>query len=210
MRLPASLERYDIIEDSVELRADLALRMLRVRDVNVLVDAITELDEDERLPYWATLWPSALTLARHLLTAPRRPCRVVELGAGLGLPSITAAHLGYRVLATDYERDALAFLKQNAALNRVELETRLVDLRSADLGEHFPLVMASDILYEAKQVAPLVEATQTLLAPGGTFILADPRRPHCPQFRQAMVERGYECTEYPHAEALIIEISKNT
>lgn len=210
MKLPASLERYDVIEETVEITSDLAFRLMRVRDVNALVDAITELDPDERLPYWASLWPSAIALARHLTRSalPMQP--LLELGAGLGLPSIAAAKLGHRVLATDYEVDALAFLEQNAALNGVALETRLFDLRSGTLGARFPLVVGSDLLYEARQVEPLAAAAEKLLSSEGTLLLADPRRPHLSNFQRVMIERGFTLTEYPHDEASICQFVRTT
>lgn len=204
------LARYDVVEDELSLGPNLTLRIARVRDVNVLVDAITELDEDERLPYWACLWASAHALSRHLVAAAHPPTRVLELGAGLGLPSITAARLGHRVLATDYEADALAFLERNAQRNQAVLETLLLDLRRPPALERFPLILASDVLYEARQVLPLVAAVLELLEPRGTLLLSDPRRPHLTSFRTEMEGRGFACTEYPADDAMILQFRRTT
>lgn len=204
------LSRYDVVADEVRVAPELRLTMARVRDVNVLVDAITELDEDERLPYWACLWPAAVTLARHLAEASYPPTRVLELGAGLGLPAITAARLGHRVLATDYEPDALSFLAENAARNGVGLETRLFDLRDEPLEERFPMILASDLLYEARQVQPLAAAVDRLLAPGGTLLLSDPRRPHLSAFRAEMKDRGFAATERDFAEGCLLLYRRTT
>ena len=51
---------------------------------------------DEFLPYWAELWPSGLALARALPLRGSRGWRVIELGAGLGVPSLVAAARGAR------------------------------------------------------------------------------------------------------------------
>src|SRR4051812_32331908 len=60
------------------------------------------------IPYWARLWPSGLALAEALAAAPPQPgTRVLELGCGLGLPSIVAARAGADVLATDAASDAV-------------------------------------------------------------------------------------------------------
>ncbi len=65
--------------------------------------------EDERLPYWAELWPSAIGLAHYLdRDVSLRGKHVLELGCGLGLLGVIAARDGARVLCTDYEPDALA------------------------------------------------------------------------------------------------------
>ena len=52
-----------------------------IADSQRLIDD-EEFQKDERMPYWAELWPAALGLAEHLLA--QRPLRgaCVELGAG--------------------------------------------------------------------------------------------------------------------------------
>jgi predicted nicotinamide N-methyase len=207
---PHSLAQYDVTYEDVSVVPGLSLRIARVRDVNALVDAITELDEDERLPYWASLWPSAIALARHLATSGRNTGRVIELGAGLGLPSLAAAKLGFEVLATDYEPDALRFLEENAALNETSVRTELMDMRAPSRAERFTLILASDLLYEARQVVPLSRAVHELLAPGGTLMLSDPQRPHLTTFRHEMSELGFQSTEYPRPEAMVVEFERST
>ena len=53
--------------------------------------------------------------------------RVVELGCGLGLPSIVASRLGATVVATDAYAEPLALLAHNAGCNGVAIETVAVD-----------------------------------------------------------------------------------
>ena len=57
----------------------------------------------DRLPYGVVLWPSALALAHELLARADalHGKRILELGAGTGLPGIVAATLGARVVQTD-------------------------------------------------------------------------------------------------------------
>jgi predicted nicotinamide N-methyase len=146
-------------------------------------DLITEEDfvRDERLPYWADLWPSAIALSEYLATrrrAPERGARALELGCGMGLVSVTLALAGYEVLATDYYDDALEFTRYNALRNAgAEIETRNVDWRHfpTDLGR-FDLVVASDVLYERPYAALVAHALNMTLAPRGVAIVADPGR----------------------------------
>jgi predicted nicotinamide N-methyase len=128
-------------------------------------------------PYWAVLWRSGVALARELDGEKLRGLRVVELGCGLGAPSIAAARAGAAVLATDECPEALTLLKRNARANDVAVETARVDwaepeevLRRAP----FDLVLAADVLYEQASVAPLLSLIPRL-APKAW--LADPGRP---------------------------------
>jgi predicted nicotinamide N-methyase len=128
-------------------------------------------------PYWARLWPSGHALADVLAArGDLAGKRVVELGCGLGLPSIVAARAGARVLATDGVPDAVVFTAHNLALNDLEGEVALVDWRDAGaLVERgpFDLVVAADVFY----LRPGVEALLRLLPRlGGEAIITDPSR----------------------------------
>jgi predicted nicotinamide N-methyase len=143
-------------------------------------DLINEADfeHDERLPYWADLWPSAIVLAREVAALDGAGQSALEFGSGLGLPSLAAASAGFAVTVTDYYDDALLFARRNAVENLgVDVATAHVDWRSlpSDLGR-FDLVMAADVLYE-RPYAPLVaRAVVGALAPGGMALIADPGR----------------------------------
>ena len=93
-------------------------------------DLIREDDyvKDERLPYWADLWPSARILAEEVRTMRLAGQRVLELGCGLGMVAIAAALAGADVTATDYYEDALEFARLNAidATGRT-ITTRMVN-----------------------------------------------------------------------------------
>lgn len=143
-------------------------------------DLINEADfaRDERLPYWADLWPSAVVLANEIGSLGGAGGRAIEFGAGLGLPSLAASAAGYDVTVTDYYDDALLFARCNAARNLGgDLVTALVDWRALPtLREHFDLVLAADVLYE-RPYAPLVAcAVVGALAPDGVALIADPGR----------------------------------
>src|SRR4051794_26660027 len=55
---------------------------------------------DERLPYWAELWPSAIVLAERLSRERGDSRRLLELGCGVGLGTIAALASGFDVTAT--------------------------------------------------------------------------------------------------------------
>src|SRR5207253_8603444 len=92
---------------------EVELVLLRPRDPEALLDEDAFAD-DEFLPYWAELWPAGLALAQAL-PARLDGVRVIELGCGLGVPSLVAAARGARVTAVDWAAGAIALLRANAA-----------------------------------------------------------------------------------------------
>jgi predicted nicotinamide N-methyase len=167
----------DLVEESVALRG-VALQVLRPRDAEALLDDHA-FEHEEYLPYWAELWPSGVALARRVAVRALRGARVLELGCGLGLPSLAAALAGGRVLATDWSPQAIELLEQNAARNGAVLETALVDWASPQaIVERAPwdIVLAADVLYERRNVPLLLELLPRLLDSRGELWLADPGR----------------------------------
>jgi len=169
-------------------------RITRPLSADDLIDE-EDFDRDERLPYWAELWPSAIALARHLSKRDLVGTRAIELGCGVGLPTIVALAGGATVLATDHYEAALDFTAHNASTN-LDLgpDTALLDWRSPDiegLGT-FDLVLAADVLYERKNAAALADLVPKVLAPGGEALFADPRRDEAPVFLAAMERLGFE------------------
>ncbi|MDR0787292.1 MAG: methyltransferase [Gemmatimonadota bacterium] len=151
---------------------------------------------DERLPYWADLWPSARALARWVLEEPDLPPTAVELGCGVGLPSLALLSREVETLATDYYGDALLFAGENARRNSLPpLRTLLLDWRDppAELPR-FPLVVAADVLYEARNGVALRGLLPGLVAPGGRVIIADPDRSCLPEFLSDAEGDGWRVT----------------
>jgi predicted nicotinamide N-methyase len=172
------------IEDIVEL-AGRTLSIVRPPDAAELIDE-DEFARDEFLPYWAELWPSGVALARaaERLVAPGD--RALELGCGLGVASIAAALAGARVLATDWATEALEFTRENAGRNGAQVETALVRWDEPEpLLEQAPWdwVLAADVLYEHRNVAPLLDLLPRL---GPRWLLADPGRPAARAFLEGL------------------------
>lgn len=194
-RLVDALERrFDTSLEELEV-ADRTLWILRPRNSD---DLIREEDfvKDERLPYWADIWPSSTILASFLVSrAGQRTVtskRCLELGCGVGLVTTAAILAGYQVTATDYYTDALAFTRANAWRNTgTEPETRMIDWRSFPSdADGFDLILASDVLYEKEYARLLPAIFKGALAPGGMVLLADPGRIGVPEFTEACAESG--------------------
>ena len=128
------------------------------------------------VPYWSVLWRSGVALAEEVDGGGLGGRRVVELGCGMGAPSLAAARSGATVLATDDSAEAVALVARNAEANGVELEAEAIDWTRPDsLVEKGPfnLVLGSDLLYERANVGPML-ALLPRLAP--EVLLADPGR----------------------------------
>jgi predicted nicotinamide N-methyase len=173
----------DLVEEVVALRGR-DLRLLRPRDSEALLDEHA-FEHEELLPYWAELWPSSLALARAVTGRALRGARTLELGCGLGLPSIAAALAGGRVLATDWSPQAVAITAENAARNGAALETLECSWTEPEpllARGPWDLVLASDVLYEARNAAALLDLLPRL---GAVVWLADPGRPPSGPFLDA-------------------------
>ena len=189
--LAAALEQAFVMADeSVEI----AGRQYTLRKPANADHLISEADYvmDERLPYWADLWPSSRVLAARLLTDPAPRGTLLEMGCGLGLTTVAAMDAGFEVTATDYYVDALHVTRANAARNvGREPAVRMVNWREwpDDLGR-FDTVVAADVLYE-KEYATLVAAClERAMAPHGRAIVADPGRLALPAFLEALGTHG--------------------
>ena len=180
MSASISTPRSDLIEETFEL-AGRPVTVLRPPNADDLIDE-DSFDEDEFLPYWAELWASGVALAQVVPSLGVEGKRVVELGAGLGLPSLTAALCGAHVLATDWADDAVALLKANAKRNSIPLRVKRVRWDEPEplvRSGPWDVVLCADLLYEQRNATQLLELLPRL---GGDLILADPGRPFAKGF----------------------------
>ena len=152
---------------------------------------------DERLPYWADLWPSSRQLATTLLRENGAGRTLLELGCGLGLPTVAAMHAGFDVTASDYYEDALQVTRANAGRNLDrEPHVRLVNWREwpADIGT-FDVVVAADVIYEQEYAILVAACIKRALKPDGEAIIADPGRVALATFHAQLAIVGLEVTE---------------
>jgi SAM-dependent methyltransferase len=142
-------------------------------------------------------WGASVILSNMLCTAPDHffldpkalpnAPKVLELGAGTGLVSLTLAKLfpelaiaGAEFTATDYHPAVLENCKANIATNfgpsgggRAPLNTMLLDWSRPPLHLHstVDLLVASDVVYAAEHAALLRDCATHLLKPDGVFWL---------------------------------------
>jgi predicted nicotinamide N-methyase len=184
--------RFRTVTRELEL-AGRTVRLLMPANADDLISE-ADFDRDERLPYWADLWPSARILAEELAVMRLGGLRVLELGCGLGLVSLGALFGGGDVTATDYYEDATRF----AMLNVADATGKRIDARMVnwvelprDLGR-FDVVLASDVLYEHRYASLVANAIAATLVRGGEAIVADPGRIALREFLDECASLGLE------------------
>lgn len=150
-----------------------------------------------RLPYGVALWPSAIALAHEVAAraAAFRGRRVLELGAGTGLPGIVAASLGGRVLQTDRHELALSVCMRNGERNGVgTIDYSLVDWTRWEDAGRYEWILGSDILYGDSMHPHLRRIFESNLARGGRVLLSDPFRAASLPLLEALEADGWRVT----------------
>ncbi len=149
--------------------------------------------QDDYMPYWSYLWPSALPMARALNCAGWDPgTEILELGCGVGLVGLAALAQDWDVTFSDYDQTALACAMFNARSNgwADRAHELYLDWREP-IDRQWPVILACDIAYEASCHSPLLDLLDRMLAPRGVCWIGDPGRTRMLEFYQLAQERGF-------------------
>ena len=166
-----------------EFRVTFGERAWKILHTGLVLTADDEqryISGDARLPYGVALWPSSLALTHELEArgAALRGRRILELGAGTGLPGIVASALGAHVVQTDRQSAALHLCRLNGERNGAGgVEQRLDDWCDWHDTEQYDWIIGSDILYAQAMHPHLRSIFESNLVPGGMILMSDPFRP---------------------------------
>lgn len=174
------------------------------QDLDRLLDDVAD-DPEQNLPYWAEIWPSGVALADAIALHPAslRGVRTLEIGAGIGITATAALRAGADLTVTDYAEPALKLCGQNALANAGREPTLLqFNWRSPSdeflALDPFPVVLAADVLYESRDVEPLLALLNQVVAPNGLLWLAEPGRPVARRFVERARQRGWAGEQEDH------------
>lgn len=185
----------------------ISVEVTRPADIDILLD-LSEMDPEQNLPYWAEIWPSGVALAAAISRQPDRVAgqRVLELGCGLGITAALAIAAGAHLTATDYAAESLTLTRITTLRHSGQEPESLHQLnwRSDSVSQlvtagRFPVVLAADVLYERRDVEPLIDAMDVLLDEDGLLWLADPQREPADMLLDRLVAMGWhvESTRWP-------------
>lgn len=191
-RLNAALKN-NTYWDKIPIR-DKIFHINRVKNISNLLDALSddEFSQDERLPYWADIWPSAISLAEYILDNRYEfmDKKVLEIGCGLGLVGIAATAIGADVMFTDHDDHALAYTQINFKRNfKRNASVKRMDWRERHTTEAYDFILGADILYEKRWLAPVYNVITKKLKLDGCVLIAEPNRTVAGDFF-TMIERG--------------------
>jgi predicted nicotinamide N-methyase len=196
------LEIEPTFEQMVTLnRSGRIYSILRPGNIDALLDLVVD-DPEQNLPYWSEIWPSGCALAdaiflnQEILTDKR----VLELGSGLGITASAAVEAGADLIAADYSHESLLLCRYNSLRNAgQEPETLQINWRKPEAklfelaGDGFEVVLAADVLYEERDMEPLLELVDKLVAPDGLLWLAEPGRRVAQLFLERAATAGWQC-----------------
>lgn len=179
---------------SIQDRSFIIERPHSIDDVLDHPDTMVAFEQDEYMPYWADLWPSAEMLAAAILEhswSEPHELTALEIGCGVGLPSLAALSVGMHVTMTDYDHTAVQFALRNAMANGFQnVAGHALDWRHLSDEPRVHVLLAADVLYERRNIEPIVNLIDQLLLPLGECWLTDPNRAHANEFQQQLIRRG--------------------
>lgn len=147
--------------------------------VKEIYESILKEDSSKDFPFWAKLWPSSIALIQFLQTKSDliKGKTVLEIGAGIGLPSFFIAGKAKSIQVTDYALDAVELMHKNIAyLNLENVQTFQLDWNKVPKGIKPEVLILSDVNYNPNEFDPLIALIKELVASGTLVILSTPQR----------------------------------
>lgn len=168
--------------------------------VKRVYDEQKEVEGTITFPYWAKLWPSALALSTFLQKQPQYITgkEVLELAAGLGLPSLLAAGYARTVVCSDYLPEALEVVARTIALQgATNLTTQLLDWHRLPPDLAPDVLLLSDINYDQKEFEVLYRVLKGFLQRKTLILLSTPQRLMAKPFIERLLPWCVQQVEIP-------------
>ncbi|MEY3576489.1 MAG: hypothetical protein RL394_71, partial [Bacteroidota bacterium] len=162
-----------------EFPGGLQLHVPDPEKVKSTYEEMITIDPDTAFPFWARIWPSSLALTSFLQKEPHwiASKHVLEIGAGIGLPSFSICRKAQSLVISDYSREAVALMEKNIQnLELTNAKAMYLDWNDFPPDLSANTVLFSDINYDPAQFEALLTLVQQLLDKGITIVIATPER----------------------------------
>ncbi len=157
-------------------------------------------------PYWSQIWPAAIGLCDFLENNKNllKDKTVLELAAGLGLPSLLAAQYCTSIVMTDYLAEPVELMTASILHNHLSNATaRILNWNNIPESIKTDILLMSDINYEPAIFETVFGVIERFINNGTTIILSTPQRlmakpfierllPWCRMQEEVIVERNHE------------------
>ncbi len=141
-------------------------------------------------PYWAQVWPAARALCSFIAEQPHwsEHKKILELAAGLGLPSLLAAQFAYEVISSDYIGEAVESIRQSIEQNGFQnMQSRVLDWDALPPNLTTDVILVSDINYEPEVFETIYKVINGFLDADTIILLSTPQRLMAKPFIERLV-----------------------
>lgn len=173
----------------VEIQDGLALYVPDPELVRTTYEQLFAKDKNTPFPFWAQIWPAAKAMSAFLLSEPRliNGKQVLELGAGIGLPSFSISELVSEILISDHASEAVALIEKNIQfLGLQNVKAMYLDWNHFPDQIHAEIILLSDLNYAPDQFISLLALIRRFLGKGSAIVLSTPERITASPFTEAL------------------------
>ncbi len=172
-----------------QISAEKAIYIPDYEQVKQVYASLIKIEPNTPFPFWAKLWPSSIALVNVLENNPDwiRDKHVLELGAGIGLPSLMLAGVAKSIQVSDYADEAVELLQKNIAhLNLMNVQALQLDWNHLPISIQPDVLILSDVNYDPSQFDTLIQIITSKILDGCTILLSTPQRIMASPFVQAL------------------------
>lgn len=162
-----------------QISAEKAIYIPDYEQVKHIYASLLKLDPTTPFPFWAKLWPSSIALLDVLKAHPHliENKHVLEIAAGIGLPSLMMADITKSIQISDYDKEAVALLQKNIEYLKLQnAEALQIDWNNVPENLHPEVILLSDVNYDPTQFDPLINLIVKFIHQGSNVILSTPQR----------------------------------
>ena len=166
-------DRYTVAFEPLRIKEH-KLQLLKIIDLEQILEGKDPLKDVSTFPFWIRLWEAAIVLSEFVAGLPcEKGASLLELGAGLGAPGLTAAAAGFEVTLSDYEEMILDFERINAAASHLDtVRFAMLDWLNPPEMEQYDVIIGAEILFREEFFQPLLNVLRRALKPNGVVYLA--------------------------------------